>query len=240
MSSKKQEKEAARRNAHKAALRAAKRRRRQAGVEDPIAVAIREERQKILIVCEGVNTEPSYFSHFKAPNADIEIVGEGKNTKSLVKSARKLVHQAKEPYDQIWIVMDKDDFPAENFDNAIMMAEADGFHVAYANQAFEYWLLLHFEAHNGGGMHRKRCLEKFNQHIAGFGLKYDPDSKYISEEIFELLLAKSEKSANAKNFQQLAIGRADKILTYHEGKARSAAESSTTIQNLVRELNKPI
>jgi hypothetical protein len=52
------------------------------------------------------------------------------------------------PYDQIWCVFDRDDFPADNFDNAIQMVksrEREGFRVAYSNEAFELWYVLHFE-----------------------------------------------------------------------------------------------
>lgn len=42
----------------------------------------------ILIVCEGENTEPSYFEQFKLTSATI--IGEGYNAVSLVKQAEKL------------------------------------------------------------------------------------------------------------------------------------------------------
>lgn len=45
------------------------------------------EKPTILIVCEGENTEPSYFMQFKLSSATIKSVGEGYNTLSLVKRA---------------------------------------------------------------------------------------------------------------------------------------------------------
>ena len=116
------------------------------------------ERPTILIVCEGENTEPSYFSQFKLSTATIKAIGEGYNTVSLVNRALKLSKE--KSYDQVWCVFDKDDFSVNNFNNAITLSEANNFGVAYSNQAFEYWLILHFDDHQGGGMHR----DDYNNH----------------------------------------------------------------------------
>jgi len=47
----------------------------------------KNEKPRILIVCEGKNTEPSYFRQFRLSSATIEAIGEGFNTLSLVKKA---------------------------------------------------------------------------------------------------------------------------------------------------------
>jgi hypothetical protein len=109
-----------------------------------------DKNQKILIYCEGKNTEPSYFSQFRLPTVEIVAFGEGKNTLSLVRRAIEL-SKAKQ-YDQVWCVFDADPDPnnssqTQNFNNAIQLAEQNGFRVAYSNQAFEYWLILHIEDH---------------------------------------------------------------------------------------------
>ena len=84
--------------------------------------ADRPEKPTILIVCEGENTEPSYFNQFKLKTAVIRTVGEGYNTISLVKRAKKLSDER--DYDQVWCVFDKDDFPDNDFNNAITTAES--------------------------------------------------------------------------------------------------------------------
>lgn len=43
-----------------------------------------EQKQTILIVCEGQNTEPSYFRQFRLSSASIKAIGKGHNTISLV------------------------------------------------------------------------------------------------------------------------------------------------------------
>ena len=96
--------------------------------------------QRFLIVCEGKKTEPLYFEQFRAPGLVVKVEGIGMNTISLVKEALRLRDEGN--YDQVWCVFDKDDF--EQFDDAIQLARREGMKVAYSNQAFELWYVLHF------------------------------------------------------------------------------------------------
>ncbi len=106
---------------------------------------------RFLIVCEGTETEPRYFKSFPVPSKDVVIVGTGDNTLNVVEVALVLRAEAKrndEPYDQVWVVFDKDSFPAENFNNAIYKAEAKGLLVAESNEAFELWFILHYNLYH--------------------------------------------------------------------------------------------
>jgi len=108
---------------------------------------VREIKQSFLIVCEGEKTEPDYFKAFRMTAATVKALGQAMNTMALVNKAisiREADHQKKREYDQCWVVFDKDDFPAQDFNQAIQLAEKNGFRVAYSNQAFEYWFLLHY------------------------------------------------------------------------------------------------
>jgi hypothetical protein len=49
------------------------------------------------------------------------------------------------PFDQVWVVFDRDSFPADDFDNAITKAQNDNIKTAWSNEAFELWYVLHFE-----------------------------------------------------------------------------------------------
>ncbi|MCL1882482.1 MAG: RloB family protein [Defluviitaleaceae bacterium] len=112
-----------------------------------------------LIVCEGF-TEQHYFKALiKSLNMDkdsIRTVGEGHNTTRLVDkvdnyfdSVDKICGKQHIPYnnERIVFVFDKDDFSANNFNNAIKMAEDryPGCTVAWSNESFELWLCLHFD-----------------------------------------------------------------------------------------------
>ncbi|SFD79486.1 RloB-like protein [Chitinophaga sp. CF118] len=186
-----------------------------------------EPKQTFLIICEGQNTEPDYFNGFKLGSAQVEAVGTGFNTVSLVNKAidiKKKYSNKGRKFDQHWVVFDKDDFSAEDFNNAILIAVANGFKVAYSNQCFEYWFLLHFSAHEGH-INRKRFEQLLNQHL---GFAYSKDAG-ISSQMFNALL----------NTQETAIANADRIYHSFEKPHNPAIEeSSTTVFQLVNELNK--
>ncbi len=220
---------------HLASIKAAKKRRR----EEPILERdkpTKKEKPTILIVCEGKNTEPSYFEQFKLSLATITTVGKGFNTVSLVKQAIAL--SKKGNYEKVWCVFDADPKPenpkqAQNFNAAVKMATEKDFGVAYSNQAFEYWLLLHFEDHQGGAMNRDQYEEKINSYINKLGANYDYD-KFVSEDFFDVLFAIDAKTKKGR--VDLAIDRAER--NYRKWNHRNPAkeESTTTVFKLVREL----
>jgi hypothetical protein len=194
-----------------------------------------QEKPIILIVCEGKNTEPSYFSQFRLSTATIEPIGEGYNTISLVNRAAELAKE--KDYEQVWCVFDKDNFDINDFNNAIVTAEAQNFGVAYSNQAFEYWIILHFDDHQGGGMHRKDYDKKINNLLKPFKLTYDGEgSKVITEEIFEVLDGIDEKTNRERKV--LAIQRAKRNYELLEHTNPATEESSTTVFRLVETLLK--
>ena len=120
---------------------------------------LNQKNGKWLIVCEGIETEKNYFNGAieainKEINSDsklnIEVVGKGMNTMSLVKSIDDLLNDIDKfnnkviPYEKIFVVFDKDSFPKDNFNNAITICENKGYIPLWSNQAIEYWFLLHF------------------------------------------------------------------------------------------------
>lgn len=200
--------------------------------------AIKEDIPKILIVCEGKNTEPSYFEQFKLATAKIVVLGKGYNTTALIRQAQQLSQLG--TYSQVWCVFDRDDFTAQNFNNAIAMAEAAGFGVAYSNQSFEYWLILHFDDHQGGGMHRRDYHDKINGLIKPFGVSYEgEDSKVITEDIFDLVIEIIDEKTK-KTRLDLAIERAERNYNQFDHNNPAIEESSTTVFRLAKELLKYI
>lgn len=194
--------------------------------------ATKETKPYILIVCEGKNTEPDYFRHFRVSSVRIKAIGEGFNTVSLVERAEKL--SGRDEYDEVWCVFDKDGFTDEDFNMAIALAEEKGYRVGYSNQAFEYWLLLHFNDHQGGGMSRGDYKRKLNEALKPFGVKYDNDSKHLQKELLELLDGVDERTGQKRVDQ--AIARARRACISHKGKTAAKSESSTTVYKLVESL----
>lgn len=111
---------------------------------------------RVLIVCEGKETEPNYFQSFHMMQHggivfEIETEGKGENTKQVVQKAIQLRNFAEEinnPFDSVWAVFDKDSFSDEKFNTAIQMAEQQGINTAWSNEAFELWYVLHFQYRN--------------------------------------------------------------------------------------------
>jgi hypothetical protein len=227
-------KEIKKKAAHLERLRAAKTKR---SVEPLLERALpsREEKQTILIVCEGKNTEPSYFNQFRLTSAIIKALGKGFNTVSLVKQASCL--QSKYKYEQVWCVFDMDSNSPQNFNAAIEMAEQLGFRVGYSNQAFEYWLILHFEDHQGGPMNRSDYNKKINEYINPLGAIYDGHSnKEVTDKFFNLLMGKD--AVTKKRRVTLAIKRAKKNYKLFNHTSPATEESSTTVYKLVKEILK--
>lgn len=223
--------QAADREKHKQALKAGKRAEPNLERAAPVLIV----KPTILIVCEGENTEPSYFNQFKLSSATVKPIGEGYNTLSLVNRAIQLSKEKE--YEQVWCVFDKDDFSANDFNNAIALADANNFGVAYSNQAFEYWILLHFDDHQGAGLHRWNYNEKLNELLKPYNVTYDGEnSKMITEEIFELLEGIDTKAETYR--VDLAIARAKRNYNLLPHTSPALEESSTTVFRLVEELLK--
>lgn len=187
---------------------------------------VREIKQTFLIICEGVNTEPDYFNAFRLTSANVKAVGQGMGTLALVQKAINIKEQEKRKgriYNQNWVVFDKDDFPENDFNNAILLARQNGFEAAYSNQAFGFWFLLHFNLYQGA-LHRSG-YEKMLSDLLGFS--YTKKSG-ISSKMFNTLLPK----------QQQAITHAKTIMKQFNGNNPAKEESSTTVYLLVEELNK--
>lgn len=210
-----------------------KRRRSEPNLDRPVAQLI--EKPSILIVCEGENTEPSYFNQFRLSSATVKSVGEGYNTISLVNRAIQLTNERQ--YDQVWCVFDKDDFSENDFNNAIQIAKANNFGIAYSNQSFEYWLILHFDDHQGAGMHRKDYNDKINELLKPFNVTYDgKGNKKVTESFFDLLDGIDLKTNNKRI--DLAIERAERNFNQFDHTNLAKEESSTTVFRLAKELLK--
>lgn len=187
---------------------------------------VREIKQSFLIVCEGEKTEPDYFKAFRMTAATIKAVGQAMNTMTLVNKAisiREADQKRKRVYDQCWVVFDKDDFPAKDFNQAIQLAEKNGFRVAFSNQAFEYWFLLHYNLYTGA-IHRNQYKDMLTRLT---GMPYSKSEGYGAV-MYNLLLSR----------QQQAISNAETVLAEISHGNPAEEESSTTVHRLVLELNK--
>lgn len=129
-------------------------------------------RCRILIVCEGEKTEPNYFQSFDQMQYgsvvyEVNCEGGKINTIQVVDKAIELRDKAVDagkPYDAVWAVFDKDDFPSSNFNAAIIKAEQNAIGCAWSNEAFELWYVFHF-VNRVTAMKREEYKQAISKHI---------------------------------------------------------------------------
>jgi hypothetical protein len=112
--------------------------------------AQREPKRKFTIVCEGADTEPSYFgllkAHFRDALIEIEAIGPAGDPLGVAMEARRRRkasprHDSFEQADEYWAVFDRDNF--NRFDDAVTFCERHSVGCARSNPCFEIWLLHH-------------------------------------------------------------------------------------------------
>lgn len=132
----------------------------------------RTPKRTVLIVCEGGETEPTYFNAIrKAKRLEtlrIKVVGgneAGTHPKSVVeyaKGTQKEAKNARDPFDSVWCVFDRD--VHVNINAAFEQARGNDFKIAFSNPSFELWYLLHFQD-QGGHIERDKALKSLKRHI---------------------------------------------------------------------------
>lgn len=132
---------------------------------------------KLLIFCEGKNTEPDYIKGLAAAFGNRLVTVDAKGAagvpKTLVEkalAARKAIGSPKNSFeegDQIWVVFDRDEHPGVTA--AINLAKSTGIGVAFSNPCFEIWGILHYQDHDAP-IHRHDAQRM----LAGLMSGYDP------------------------------------------------------------------
>ena len=149
----------------------------------------RPRRRYFLIVCEGEETEPNYFEAIarqlpKDMVNRVTVKGTGGNTLQLIDAAKKEIDRRRAAglpdYYYVWLVFDRDEFPADRFNRTIDAAESMNAHCAarvgksrscehwrcaWSNEAFELWYVLHFREQLGGGISRSQYQKMLEEDI---------------------------------------------------------------------------
>lgn len=199
----------------------------------PKAFNSKKLRQSILIVCEGKKTEPLYFESFKKrlPKEivkQVTITGKGMNTTSLITAATEENGKKENGFDQTWIVMDRDSFTSKNVNDAHHQANILGYKMAYSDESFELWYLLHF-IYLDTPIDRNAYIKKLNFILNEKGL---PKYSKASQEMYSIL----EEFGN----QNLAIKYSKKLEKIHSNKTFANRKPSTSVYKLVDLLNEYI
>ncbi|ELY5791400.1 RloB domain-containing protein [Cronobacter turicensis] len=175
----------------------------------------RSPMKKILIVCEGEKTEPTYFTEFvnfcRISTASIvEISGEcGSSPVNVVTWAKEKYRSEKrrsDPYDKVYCVFDRDahsNYPAAGSQIQALKPE-NVFEAITSIPCFEYWLLLHF------GYSRKAFSPQKGKSEGAQMLselkKYLPNYEKKATGVFNELHARlNDALQNSQRAQQAAI-----------------------------------
>ena len=106
----------------------------------------REPRLRLLVVCGGKRTEPDYFrglkSHLRNPAVQIRLKPKVGAPRDLVEHARKIAPDGGDEFDEVWCVVDSDEFDLKQ---AVALAAKLNVRLAVSNPCFELWLLLHHQ-----------------------------------------------------------------------------------------------
>ena len=192
-----------------------------------------------LIYCEGINTEPEYFKAFPVTTeTKVETIGLGRSCTALLEKVIQLAtadgflkdQKEYDPERQIWCVFDKDtegvaDEDAD-FDNAIILAQQNDIKVAYSNDSFELWLVLH-DRFLDSALHRTQFYEILTKQ-----LNYNYEKYGKSKENAKKLYAFFEKT------QRQALSYAAKLHKKQSHLKPSQQNPCTLVYELVNELNK--
>ena len=182
----------------------------------------KKERSRVIIACEGTKTEPNYFRSLvsfliidrKIANSSLVIAPhQHTDPKGVLEDLKR--HLAKDSdFEYKWIVIDKDEVPAGDFNDVFNSAKAANIGVAYSNPCFELWFLLHFE-YRDTAIEAKECIDKLKTHLED----YQKNSVNIYEQL--------------KDRQEQAIENATRL---ENNKQEPPAENNpgTTVHTLVK------
>jgi hypothetical protein len=144
----------------------------------------REPKQRILIVCEGEETERGYFKAFqheaRNPRVHVEVASETGEPLQVVQIAVRLKEKAEGEarsqhdenlrWDEVWGVVDVDEHAS--LDKARQLALNNDIFLAISNPCFELWALLHFQEQRAH-LERDKAQDALRRHLPGYDKELD-------------------------------------------------------------------
>lgn len=129
----------------------------------------REPRLRLLVVCGGQRTEPDYFRGLKGylrnPAVQIRLKAKVCAPRELVEHARTIAPAGGDEFDEVWCVVDSDEFDLEPA--AALAAKLD-VRLAVSNPCFELWLLLHHQDCTAALCDAKAVLRQLRKQVPGY------------------------------------------------------------------------
>lgn len=180
--------------------------------------------RRVLILCEDEKSSVLYLKKFPIDRSMVEIKceGTGYNTDSLMEVAIERKRDAIKrgnPYQEIWVVFDRDSFLLNNFNRAFdLAANHTDIHACWSNECFELWYLFHF-GFRQTGIDRNAIFKELSRLL---NREYDK----ADAEIYDLL----------KDKTNLAIQHALKLQLMNAPEYSLHANPSTMVHRLILRL----
>lgn len=186
-------------------------------------------RRRVLVLTEGLRTEPSYltaWARYLRDRLALEIGDRHGTPATLVQYAIDAVEQSRtavrrgraDPYDSIWCMFDIDEHP--EVEEAIARAGQHGIEIAVSNPCLELWFLLHW-------IEQTSHLDRLEAQSAV--RPYLGQGKTIAASVASELIARND----------LAADRARKLAMRHDQNGSPPrANPSSTVWRLIEDLRK--
>lgn len=209
------------------------------GFSQERSIDTREIAVRFLIISEDTKSSTDYFKalikEVQAACSGSEVVGIAKDsvvqgcgmsTTRLLEEAKSIRSRRQIPFDRCWLVFDKDDSP--DFNKAIREATDAGFDVAWSNESFELWYLLHFRYQNTA-IPRDRCTTALEAEIQ----KCKPSFKYDkgTSSMHSILAEHGDQGQAIKNAEKLRNSYRDTNYCSHN--------PCTHVDRLIKEITDP-
>lgn len=187
----------------------------------------RSAHRRILIYCEGRNTETIYLHGVRRSlRTPITIVVGPQHTEplSLVRAAAKHAKSCSsdidERFDEVWCVIDVE-APTEHpgLDRALRAAKQANIQCAISNPCFELWLILHYREQRAY-LTTKNAIEMAQQLVPGYNPSAGKSYRFDAVE---------QKSSDAAS-------RASKMHDAHEAPDERCLNPCTTVDKLLRSI----
>jgi hypothetical protein len=168
------------------------------------------ERTRILIVCEGRETEPNYFRGLREEDAIRQqfsmVVQKGKGGSCLAVVQQGIAELGKaaargEDFDEVWCVFDVEQAGRrEQVIQSQALAGRHGIRLALSNPSFEWWLLAHFARTKRSFADCDAVIAELNKHWRReFGREYEKNDEHL----YARVAARTPTAVeNARNVRQ--------------------------------------
>ena len=197
----------------------------------------RFEKKAVLIALEDTKSSKYYFNSLIKDNGlsgKIIFAKHVGTNPSKVLEAITSTPKYNKDYEKQWIVIDKDDWSKSDFNGTLKRAKDLGVYVAFSNESYELWILLHFEK-----LQRYTNREKLNKRLNELFLKhFRIEYSKASSDVYTLIKSKQKDAiSNAKDLIEKHTRDDGEIKPYEQNPLTNIYELLECIESINKNNN---